>query len=123
LDIRIIVLSPNTQILSGCVHPDHDTDSTVARFLVQIDSCHEAGVDLKVEEMVNLPKRLLLAGGSLADETERFSTLPEKLQRTLHSFQAGPETQHCLHERDTKLSGNSLNITRESRALLVCYSI
>jgi hypothetical protein len=37
--------------------------------------------------MVNLPKRLLLAGGSLADETERFDTLPEKLQKTLHSFQ------------------------------------
>ena len=55
--------------------------------LLQIDSCKEAGVNLKVEEMVNLPKRLLLAGGGLDDETDRFSELPEKLQKTLHSFQ------------------------------------
>lgn len=55
--------------------------------LLQIDSCKEAGVNLKLEEMVNLPRRLLLAGGGLADETERFAALPEKLRNTLHAFQ------------------------------------
>lgn len=56
--------------------------------MVQIDSCSEAGVNLTLEEMPNLPKRLLLTGGSLPDETERFESLPEKLQKTLHAFQA-----------------------------------
>lgn len=63
-------------------------DSFVTLCVVQIDSCNAAGVNLKLEEMVNLPRRLLLAGGSLDDETARFSKLPEKLQKTLHPFQA-----------------------------------